>query len=133
MYRWVDHTSEIELHVEGETEEEVLRDATRALAELLRGEGGEGRGEPVRRELTVDADDRAQLLAAWLEELVFLAETEAVIPDRVTFETLDERGLRAHLDGHRGDPPHLVKAVTYHRLAFDRTPEGYIATVVLDV
>lgn len=133
MYRWVDHTSELELHVEGESEAEVLEEATNALAELLRGEAGQARGETVARELTVQADDRAQLLAVWLEELVFLAETEAVIPDRVTFETIDGRGLRAHLDGHRGDPPHLVKAVTYHRLAFDRAGDGYAATVILDV
>jgi SHS2 domain-containing protein len=133
MYRWIDHTSELELHVEAGTEAEVLEDATRALAELLRADDDGPPGEPARRELTVDADDRAQLLAAWLEELVFLAENEAVIPDRVSFETLDERGLRAHLYGHVADRPHLVKAVTYHRLAFDRAGDGYTATVVLDV
>jgi SHS2 domain-containing protein len=133
MYRWIDHTSELELRVEAETEAGVLHDATRALAELLRGEGRPGAGEPVRREVTVDADDRAQLLAAWLEELVFLAETEAVIPEDVRFETLDERGLRACVDGRLGDPPHLVKAVTYHRLSFDRAGSGWAATVVLDV
>jgi SHS2 domain-containing protein len=133
MYRWIDHTSELELHVEGDTDTEVLEEATRALAELLRGEGEAPGGELVTREVTVAADDRAQLLAAWLDELVFLAETEAVIPERVQFETLDERGLRARVEGRRADPPHLVKAVTYHRLAFDPTEAGWAATVVLDV
>ena len=133
MYRWIDHTSELELHVEAETEGEVLEDATSALAELLRGDAEAASGEPVTREVTVNADDRAQLLAAWLEELVFLAETEAVVPERVRFETLDERGLRACVDGRRGQPPHLVKAVTYHRLSFERGPTGWTATVVLDV
>jgi SHS2 domain-containing protein len=133
MYRWIDHPSELELHVEAATESEVLEDATTALAELLRGHSDAADGEPVTRELTVDADDRAQLLAAWLDELVFLAETEAVIPDVVRFETLDERGLRARVDGRRGQPPHLVKAVTYHRLSFERTDSGWTATVVLDV
>src|SRR5919206_5108323 len=102
MYRWIDHTSELELHVEADTERGVLEDATSALAELLRGDGAAVAGEPVVREVTVAADDRAQLLATWLEELVFLAETEAVVPARVRFETLDERGLRARVDGRRG-------------------------------
>jgi SHS2 domain-containing protein len=133
MYRWVDHTSELELRVEADTDAAVLSDATLALAELLRGDGPQPGGETVTREVTVDADDRAQLLAAWLDELVFLAETEAVIPESVTFETLDERGLRARVEGRRGEPPHLVKAVTYHRLAFDRSEAGWTATVVLDV
>jgi SHS2 domain-containing protein len=133
MYRWIDHTGELELRVEAATETAVLEDATRALAELLRRDDEARDGEAVTREVTVDADDRAQLLAAWLEELVFLAETEAVIPERVEFETLDDRGLRARVAGRRGQPPHLVKAVTYHRLSFDRTDTGWAATVVLDV
>jgi SHS2 domain-containing protein len=133
MHRWVDHTSELELHVEAATDGDVLEEATSAVAELLRGDAEAGDGEAVTREVTVDADDRAQLLAAWLEELVFLAETEAVIPESVRFETLDERGLRAHVEGRRGDPPRRVKAVTYHRLAFEQTGAGWAATVVLDV
>jgi SHS2 domain-containing protein len=133
MYRWVDHTGELELRVEAATDADVLREATRALAELLRGDGPEPAGEPVTREVTVDADDRAQLLAAWLEELVFLAETEAIVPEDVRFETLDPRGLRASVNGRRGEPPHLVKAVTYHRLAFEPHGAGYRATAVLDV
>jgi SHS2 domain-containing protein len=133
MYRWIDHTSELELRVEAATETAVLEDATRALAELLRRDEEAPAGEAATREVTVDADDRAQLLAAWLEELVFLAETEAVIPEHVEFTTVDERGLRARVDGRRGQPPHLVKAVTYHRLSFDRSGEGWAATVVLDV
>jgi SHS2 domain-containing protein len=133
MYRWIDHTSELELHVEGDTHTAVVAEATVALAELLRGDGEMPEGELVTREVTVDADDRAQLLAAWLDELVFLAETEAVIPEGVHFEKLDERGLRARVEGRRGDPPHVVKAVTYQRLAFARTDAGWEATVVLDV
>jgi SHS2 domain-containing protein len=133
MYRWIDHTSELELRVEAASDSAVLQDATSALAELLRGDEKAAEGEAVTREVTVDADDRAQLLAAWLDELVFLAETEAVIPESVSFETLDERGLRAQVVGRRGEPPHLVKAVTYHRLTFDRTGSGWTATVVLDV
>lgn len=131
MYRWVDHTSELELRVEAASEAGVLEEAGAALAELLRGEAPAG--QAVRRVVTVDADDRAQLLAAWLEELVFLAETEGVVPSGVRFETLDERGLRAVVTGERGDPPHLVKAVTYHRLSFEPHDGAWAATVVFDV
>ena len=132
MYRWIEHTSELELHVEADSDRAVLEDATNALAELLRGDGAGG-AELVTREVTVDADDRAQLLATWLDELVFLAETEAVVPERVHFDTVDERGLRARIEGRRGEPPHLVKAVTYHRLTFERRGPRWTATVVLDV
>jgi SHS2 domain-containing protein len=133
MYRWIDHTGELELHVEADSKRAVLEEATRALSELLHPDGEAVAGEAVTHEVTIEADDRAVLLAAWLEELVFLAETEATIPEGVRFEVLDDRGLRAHVDSRRGRPPHLVKAVTYHRLSFDPHGDGWRATVVLDV
>jgi protein archease len=133
MYRWIDHTSELELRVEAGTDGEVLEDATSAVVELLRGEGDAADGDPIVREVIVDADDRAQLLAAWLEELVFLAETEAVIPERVELHDIDDRGLRARVAGRGGEPPGLIEAVTYHGLSFDRTDSGWAATVVLRV
>ena len=133
MYRWIDHTGELELHVEADSERAVLEEATRALSELLHRDEESVDGEAVTHEVTIEADDRAVLLAAWLEELVFLAETEATIPEGVRFEVLDGSGLRAHVDRRRGRPPHLVKAVTYHRLTFDPHGDGWRATVVLDV
>src|SRR5918912_2721645 len=100
MYRWIEHTSELELHVDADTDRAVPEDATRALRELLRVDR-DSDGELVERQVTVDADDRAQLLPAWLDELVFLAETQAVVPERVEFDSLDERGLRARATGRR--------------------------------
>jgi SHS2 domain-containing protein len=46
---------------------------------------------------------------------------------------LDGNRLTAELLGVRGDPPHLVKAATYHRLALEPGGSGWQATVVLDV
>jgi SHS2 domain-containing protein len=129
----VDHAGELELHVEARTDEAVLKEATRALAELLRGGREEVGGELVTREVAVQADDRATLLAAWLEELVFLAESESAIPERVRFQVLDPRGLRASVEIRLGEPPRPVKGVTSHRLAFDETEDGWVATVALDV
>jgi len=41
--------------------------------------------------------------------------------------------LRATVAGVLGEPPPLVKAVTYHRLEFAPRGEGYRARVILDV
>jgi SHS2 domain-containing protein len=129
VYRWVDHTAEVELEIEAAGEREVFADALAALADLLAaaGEGVELRAVELR------AADRPALLAAWLEELVFLAETEGFEPLGVESLELDDDSLRATIRGRLGAPPHLVKAVTYHRLAFTPTGSGYSARVVLDV
>jgi len=129
MYRWVDHTAEVELEIEAGSEREVLAEALAALAELL----GVDAGADERRTIAVDAPDRPALLAAWLEELVFLAESEGFVPARLDDVELGESSLRAVVAGGLGEPPPLVKAVTYHRLAFEPAGTGYRATVVLDV
>ena len=129
MYRWVDHTAEVELEIEAPTEREVLADALMALAELL---GFAAAGDQ-RREVAASSPDRAALLAAWLEELVLLAESEGFVATSLEDLSLTRDSLTAVVSGLVGDPPALVKAVTYHRLEFAFTARGYRGRVVLDV
>jgi SHS2 domain-containing protein len=130
VYRWVDHTAEVELEIEAASEREVLEAALRALAELLGIE--ETHGEE-RRTIAVHADDRPALLAAWIEELAFLAESEGFVATRIEALDLQRAGLRATVVGVLDEPPPLVKAVTYHRLEFAPRGAGYLARVILDV
>jgi len=118
------------MEIESGTEETVFADALRALGELLADDAG---GERVWREVTVGGHERAALLVGWLEELVFLVETEALVPEEAEGVELSEHGLVATVRCHRGSPRHLVKGATYHGLVFERSPSGFGATVVLDV
>jgi SHS2 domain-containing protein len=83
--------------------------------------------------VAVSAPDRPALLAAWLEELVFLAESEGFVATSIEQLDLFDDRLRAVVRGSPSDPPPLVKAVTYHRLTFEPAGPGYVASVVLDV
>lgn len=130
MFRWVDHTSELELEIEAPSEEAVFAEALAALSELA----GDADGPPASREIEVEADDHALLLVEWLSELVYLAETEELVPDRLAALELTDGKLRATIEGHRGQPRHLVKAVTLHRLELRPDAKvGWHARVVLDV
>jgi protein archease len=130
-YRWVDHTAEVELEIDAASEAAVLEEAVRAVAELL---GVDPRGSPTaERPIVAAAPDRPALLAAWIEELSFLAESEGFVATRVVEVDLHADRLRATVRGVLGEPPPLVKAVTYHRLAFEPGGGGYVARVVLDV
>ena len=133
MYRWVDHTAELELHVEAATEREIFLEALAALGELL-GERTElDTAQPARHEVHASAPDGATLLAEWLGELAFLAESEGFVPERVDELELSDDQFAATVSGRRADPPHLVKAVTYHRLELRESDHGWHARVVLDV
>ena len=147
-YRWVDHTSEVELEIEAAGEREVLEAAVRALAELHgidttgpttdRPLTAHATDRPLTahatdRPLTAHATDRPALLAAWMEELVFLAESEGFVATEVLDLELGAGRVSARVAGVLDEPPPLVKAVTYHRLTFEPAGEVYVARVILDV
>jgi SHS2 domain-containing protein len=129
------------LELEGTTEREVLSDALDALRELL--EGNDTAGVPPaagpdanrleHRAVRAVAGDRPALLAAWLEELLFMSESNGFIPLAVEELSLEDGRLVAIVVGRAGQPRALVKAVTYHRLQFEPSARGYRGHVVFDV
>jgi SHS2 domain-containing protein len=129
-HEWIEHTGEVELELEASSEEELFAEGLRALAPSL-GDDPEGpeRAVPVG----LEARDRATLLADWLGELVFLAESQAFLPERVLSLDLGARRLDALVAGRDARPRYLVKAVTYHRLALEPADGGFRARVTLDV
>ena len=132
MFRWVEHTAELELEIEAPSQADVFREALAAYAELVGDRNGQS--PEVEEEIQVRADDDALLLAEWLGELIYLGETAGFVPERIGSLELDDGRLLARVAGYVGEPRHLVKAVTLHRL--ELRPEddgGWHARVVLDV
>jgi SHS2 domain-containing protein len=132
VFRWVDHTSEVELELAGESREEVFREALAALADLLGAARDGGDGWEQRR-VDVAAADPPALLAVFLEELVYLAEVHGFVALEAPELEVGDGHVRAHLRGRVGEAPPLVKAVTYHRLLLEEEASGWTGRVVLDV
>jgi len=130
VYRFVDHTAELELQIEARDEAGVYAEALAAFAQLV---GRGRRGVVLRREVAIEAPDRPALLAAFVDELVFLAETEGLVPERLAELELRGGGLRAVVEGRRGTPAHLVKGATLNDLRFAPADGSWRARVVLDV
>ena len=129
-YQWVEHTAELELHITAPDEATVFEEALRAFHELI---SDGATGEYVSFDVALASPDRATLLVRWLDELVYRAETEDLVPEDLERLELEPDGLVATVGARRGEPRHLVKGVTYHQLAFDGRAGSYRATVVLDV
>jgi len=128
-YAWVDHTAELELRIEAPSLEQVFADAAAAFGELVR----RGGGDAYALDVGLDATDRAALLVEWLENFVFSADTLGFVPEHVRELTIADTTLAATVDGVRGEPAPLVKAVTYHGLELEEESDGFRARVVLDV
>lgn len=100
----------------------------------------------VDRRLSLVSEDREQLLFDFLNELIFLKDTEQFLAKRCTvtiqpskhLAILDKYQLRSECWGETVDVNRHnfrvdVKAVTMHKFGIMKTQDGYKATVVLDV
>ena len=132
MHSWAEHVGELELHVAAPTVPAVFLEAFSAFAELVH-DHGFGPPDSEHRTIELEAEERADLLAAWLDELVYLADAHGFVPEHLADLRLDGERLHAIVRGHTGEPSALVKAVTRHGLAFEAVDEGWRAKVVLDV
>ena len=131
-HRWIEHTAELQLELHAGSEAAIFRQAVHALRELLE-DDEPATGPHVERAVEAEATDRGALLAEWLAELVFLAETEGLVPDEARNLVVGEDSVTAVVVGRATEPRHLVKAVTYHDLELHRDPDGWRGNVVLDV
>jgi SHS2 domain-containing protein len=130
-HRFLEHVAEAELVLEAPTEAGLFSAALDAFRELV--DGRRTAGAPVEREIVLADRERTLLLADWLDELVFLAEVDGFVADRIETLALAADGLRATVVGRHSRPRHLVKAVTLDRLELERRERTWYAHVVLDV
>jgi SHS2 domain-containing protein len=132
-HRFLDHTSEITLHVGAADWSGLLAQAGRGLAELLlRGTPPVPEGD--WRPLEVSSHDREALLVDWLNEILYVAETGLWIAVDFTIDEASEAHLKARARGMTvEEPPSLVKAATFHDLHVRDLPGGLEAEVILDV
>ena len=129
-HRFVEHVAEVEIELENTSEVGIFADALAALATLVTADED---GEPAAHEIELAAPDRALLLHDWLSELVFLADVKGFVPERASRLELLDGGLRATVEGRRGHPRALVKAVTLSGIAVEQEGGRWHGRVVLDV
>jgi SHS2 domain-containing protein len=131
-HNWIEHTAELQLELHATSQAGVFQQALHALRDLLDDATGPA-VSAAERTVEVEATDRAALLAEWMAELVFLAETEGLVPESVRDLVVAEDSVTAVVRGRLGTPRPLIKAVTYHDLELRRDRTGWRGNVVLDV
>jgi SHS2 domain-containing protein len=131
-----EHTADIGLAGRGGTLEELFANAAMGLVDLI--VDPSGLRDTTRVELTVSAPDREALLVAWLNELLYLLDSEKYLPRRCRITHFSETGLTAELWGERVDRGRhalrrLVKAATYYGLRIVHEGGRWEGRVVLDL
>ena len=90
-----------------------------------------------RVDVKLPADEVEFLLFDWLKALLYQFEVEKVVFARFEAKVSDA-GLEAVawgevLDEARHELAHEVKAITYHELKVEKTAEGWLAEVIVDI
>ena len=129
----LDHTADVGIRAYGASLEELFENAALGMFSLIVDlESVKPRGEV---EVRVTAEDLEGLMVNWLQELLFLHETQHLVfcEFGVSIEKLDLTGrVRGEaIDKRRHDLKLSVKAVTYHRLKVD--PSKGVAEVIFDI
>ena len=132
-YEELDHTADVGIRSYGATLEELFGNAAAGMFSVM---ADPEKVEPVGEvEVRVQGGDLVELMVNWLQELLFLHETQHLL--LCEFDVaLDGLKLQARARGERIDKRRhelrtVVKAVTYHHLKVD--PKKGIAEVIFDI
>ena len=131
----VNHTADIGIIVHGSSLSETFANAAKALFSLIT--ELDNVEEVLHRDTELVASDQESLLVAWLNELIYLFDTENIIFKRFEVTELSNTHLKARSYGEKVDSlkhelQRGVKAATYHMLRIDKG-DGYKAQVLFDI
>jgi len=134
-YEVIDHTADVGIAAYGEDLKKAFANAAYALFSMM--VDLDGVGGALRRQVEVTADDRSDLLVAWLNELIYLFEVDNMLFKRFDIGELNETRLRATCYGEKIDlERHKIKvafkAATYHMLKIDEG-DGFRVQVLFDI
>ena len=136
QFRILEHTADVGFEAFGSTREDVFANAARALISLIVELDAIDPREEVA--VRVHGPDPASLLVNWLSELLFLHDAEGWLFRDFEIRSLRDNSLSALARGEkfqrsRHQAKLLVKAITYHQLALEKTPQGWRAQVYVDI
>ena len=139
-YRFLEHTADAGVEIDASNPVEVYRLGLQALTDCITELGKVEARQQERFSLRGGGFD--VLLVDWLQELLFRFETTGFLARdaelRLTEDNDGDVTLEGVVLGEPFDPARHplklpVKAVTYHRLVFEPTDDGYFARVIFDV
>jgi len=136
-YEIIDTTADIGIRAFGADWPDVYANAALGMFSLIT--DLETVKEKLERDISVTAPDREVLLAEWLNELIFLFDTEMLLFRRFEITKLSSSLIEARCFGEKVDRSRHelkrgIKSATYHRIKVEKVKDGsYLGEVILDI
>ena len=133
-------TADIGLELAADSLEELFIAASEGMFAVILGGRSEEKST-VKKRLEFSTDSLETLLVDWLSELIYLFDTDGLIPERfhLTITTEEERPTVSgdvdfrRYDRERDQAEHEIKAVTYYKLNIRKDDGLYRCHVVFDL
>ena len=130
-HREVEHTADWGLEVWAPDMSALIEEAARGMYGLMGVMVSED--DRCHRQLEISSDDDEQRLVSFLEELLFIAESEDLAFDGYLFD-LEGKNLLVRLEGGSiVSREKEIKAVTFHNLEIGVTERGLKTRIIFDV
>ena len=131
----IEHTADVGIRAFGRDIQEVFTNAARGMFSLITELDDVVEAE--YRDIEITAPDAESLLVEWLNELIYLFDTENILFKRFDIAEIDKTKLRVRSYGERVDSSKHrlktgIKAATYHMLKIEQDL-GCKAEVLFDI
>ena len=135
-YEFIEHTADLGLKAYGASLEKLFAHAAEAFFEAL--VSTESVKERIERSIQVEADALDNLMVSWLNELLYLHDTERLVFKSCQIKRIKDYQLKANAQGEILNPARHeiktgIKAVTYHQLYVKERGGGWEARVIFDI
>jgi SHS2 domain-containing protein len=136
MHETFDHTADLGLRVRAATLDALFVEAAEALFSIVVEDPATVK-PVIRIDVNLTESDRELLLFDWLKELLYRFDAEHLLFSRfeakVRPDGLTGAAWGEELERSRHELGHEVKAITYHGLKVEETPDGWLAEVIVDI
>jgi SHS2 domain-containing protein len=135
-YEAFEHTADLGLRIRAADLNALFAEAACALfATLVENLDSVRPGR--RLDLQISGSDLEYVLFDWLKELLYHFDVEHLLLSRfevhVGADGLHGSAWGEPLDPQRHELAHEVKAITYHGLRVEETPDGWLAELIVDI
>ena len=132
----LEHSADEKFRAEGESKEEALKEVVKAFAEIVGGDTNGG----YHNKISVEAESLESLFYDFLDELIFLQDSEGIVishAEKLSLEELED-GWKLETtvltDNITSDMSLLdIKAPTYNEMEIDYRDHKWVFEAVLDV
>ena len=136
QYQTIDHTADIGIKVFGSDVSDLFKNAGLAMFDLICEIKDLNKEETYH--ISADGEDWADLIIAWLRELLYLWSGNELIVNSMDICSIYPYKICANVFCVHFDPgfhaiKHDIKAATYHNIEVKKTPDGWVANIIFDV